>query len=152
MPRTCSQQQEKPPKWEAPTLQQRVVPARHTCRKSTQSTKDSVQSKIINKRDQLFFFQEEGGIGTSLFFFLKKYLFIYLFIYCWLCWVFVPFRVLSLVVASEGYSLVRMQASHCGGFSCCGAHVLGQAGSVGVACGFSCPVACRIFLEQGLNL
>ena len=46
--------------------------------------------------------------------FLKNiYLFIYcLFIYFWLCWVFVAAHGLSLVVASGGYSLLR-----CVGFS-----------------------------------
>ena len=35
----------------------------------------------------------------------------------------------SLAVASRGYSGV---ASHCGGFSCCGALALGHVSSVGV--------------------
>ena len=42
-------------------------------------------------------------------------------------------------------------ASHCGGFSCCGAWAPGGVGSVFVACGFSCSVACGIFLDQGSN-
>ena len=63
------------------------------------------------------------------------------------------------------------RASHCGGFSCCGAQALGtrasqlwhagsvvvarglwSAGSVVVVHGLSCSVACGIFLDQGLNL
>ena len=56
------------------------------------------------------------------------------------------------------------QASHCGGFSCCGAWALGSqgsvvvayglqsAGSVVVAHGFSCFVECGIFLDQESNL
>ena len=49
------------------------------------------------------------------------YLFTYLFIF-WLCWVFVSVRGLSLVVASGGAPLHRgARASHCRGFSCCGA-------------------------------
>ena len=39
------------------------------------------------------------------FFFLVVYYFIYLFIYFWLCWVFVAARGLSLVPATAGYSL-----------------------------------------------
>jgi len=44
---------------------------------------------------------------------------IILFIYFWLCWVFIASRAISLTVASEGYSVagVHAWASHCGGFS-----------------------------------
>ena len=54
-------------------------------------------------------------------------------------------------------------ASHCSGFSCCGARALGvrasvvvsrglqSAGSVAVAHGLSCSVACGIFPDQGSN-
>ena len=52
-----------------------------------------------------------------------------LFIYFWLCWVFVAVRGLSLVAASG--------ASHCGGFSCCQSWALGAQASVAVACGLS---------------
>ena len=45
-------------------------------------------------------------------FFVKNYLFIYLFIYFWLHWVFGAARGLSLVVVSGGYSSLR-----CAGFS-----------------------------------
>ena len=41
--------------------------------------------------------------------------------------------------------------SHCGGFSCFGAWALVHDGSVAVAHGLSCPAACGIFLDQGLN-
>ena len=58
-------------------------------------------------------------------------LFIYLFI--WLCWVFVAGRGLSLVVASGAALRCGVQASHCGGFSCCGAQALGAQASVVVA-------------------
>ena len=43
------------------------------------------------------------SVPSCLFFFFNK--FIYLFIYFWLCWVFVAARRLSLVAASGGYSL-----------------------------------------------
>ena len=45
---------------------------------------------------------------------------------------------LSLVVASAGATLhCGAWASHCGGFSCCGAWALGARASVVVACGLS---------------
>ena len=57
------------------------------------------------------------GSPHIFFFFL-----IYLFIYLWLCWVFVSVRGLSLVVASGGHSSSRCAwASHYRGLSCCGA-------------------------------
>ena len=43
----------------------------------------------------------------------------------------------------------RVQASHCGGFSCCGARALGPAGSVVVVHGINCPTQ---FQEQESNL
>ena len=66
-------------------------------------------------------------------FFLNK-IFIYLFIYLWLCWAFVSVQGLSLVVVSGGYSslqcpgfslrwllLLRSTGSRRVGFSSCGA-------------------------------
>ena len=83
-------------------------------------------------------------------FFLKIILFHYFF-YLWLCWVFISVRGLSLVVASGGHSssrcadlsllrplLLRSTGSRC-------------AGSVTVAHGPSCSVACGIFPDQGSN-
>ena len=71
-----------------------------------------------------------------------------LFIYLWLCWVFVAVRGLSLVVASGGYSSLWCVASYCGGFSCCGAQALGAWASVAVARGLSScgsqAVECRL--------
>ena len=77
--------------------------------------------------------------------------FIYLFIYLWLCWVFVSVRGLSPVAASGGHSssrraglslswplLLRSTGSRC-------------AGSVVVAHGPSCSTACGIFPDQGSN-
>ena len=87
----------------------------------------------------------------SLFF---KFLFIYLFIYIyfWLCWVFVSMQGLSLVAASGGHS-----SSRCAGFSLSRPLLLRstgsrRAGSVVVAHGPSCSVACGIFPDQGSNL
>ena len=68
------------------------------------------------------------------FFFLSLFI---LFIYFWLCWVFVAARGLSLVVASGGYSLLRCEGfslrwllllrstgSRCAGFNSCGLRAL----------------------------
>ena len=41
------------------------------------------------------------------------------------------------------------QASHCGGFSCCRAQALGLIALVVGTLGLSCPIACRVFLDQG---
>ena len=73
----------------------------------------------------------------SIFFFLILFYFISLFLYFWLCWVFVAARGLSLVVVSRATLCYGTQASHCGGFSCCGAQALGAQASVVVACGLS---------------
>ena len=43
------------------------------------------------------------------------------------------------------------RASHCGGFSGCGARALGAWASVAVAHGLSCSAACGIFPDQGWN-
>ena len=72
----------------------------------------------------------------------------YLFIYFWPCWVFTALHQLSLLAVSEGSSAC---ASHCSGFSCCGAWVPGLAGSVVVAHGLSCPEACGILWDKGWN-
>ena len=83
--------------------------------------------------------------------FLKGTLFIYLFIYFWLCCVFVSVRGLSLVAASGGHS-----SSRCAGLSLSRPLLLrstssGRAGSVVVAHGPSCSAACGIFPDQGSN-
>ena len=79
------------------------------------------------------------------------YLFIYLFIYFWLCWVFVSVWGLSLVAASGGHS-----SSRCAGLSLSWPLLLWstgsrRAGSVVVAHGPSCSMACGIFPDQGSN-
>ena len=78
--------------------------------------------------------------GILLFFILFIYLFLNIFIYLfyfWLRWVFVAACGLSLVAASGGTLRRGAQASHCGGFSCCGARALGAQASVVVARGLS---------------
>ena len=77
--------------------------------------------------------------------------FVYLFIYFWLCWVFVAACRLSLVAASGGHS-----SSRCAGLSLSRPLLLRStgsrhAGSVVVAHGRSCSVACGIFPDQGSN-
>ena len=86
-------------------------------------------------------------------YFLIFYLFIYLFIYIyfWLCWVFVSVRGLSPFAASGGHS-----SSRCAGLSLSRPLLLWStgsrcAGSVVVADGPSCSVACGIFPDQGSN-
>ena len=76
----------------------------------------------------------------------------YLFIYLWLCWVFVSVRGLSPVAASRGHS-----SSRCASLSLSRRLLLRstgsrRAGSVIVAQGPSCSAACGIFPDQGMNL
>ena len=82
------------------------------------------------------------------FFFLN---FIYLFIYVWLCWIFVSVRGLSPVAASGGHS-----SSLCEGLSPSRPLLLRstgsrRAGSAVVAHGLSCSAACGILPDQGSN-
>ena len=78
-------------------------------------------------------------------------IFIYLFIYFWLCRVFVFVWGLSLVAASGGHS-----SSRCVGLSLSRPLLLQstgsrRAGSVVMAHGPSCSAACGIFPDQGWN-
>ena len=82
-------------------------------------------------------------LWASAFFFFN------LFIYFWLCWVFVSVRGLSLVAASGGHS-----SSRCAGLSLSWPLLLRstssrRTGSVIVAHGPSCSAACGIFPDQG---
>ena len=75
----------------------------------------------------------------------------HLFIYFWLCWVFVSVRGLSLVAASGGHS-----SSRCASLSLSRPLLLWstgsrRAGSVTVAHGPSCSAACGILPDQGSN-
>ena len=83
---------------------------------------------------------------SSIFFFNK-----FIYFYFWLCWVFVSVLGLSLVVASGGHS-----SSQCAGLSLSLPLLLRstgsrRAGSVVVAHGPSCSVACGIFPDQSSN-
>ena len=69
-----------------------------------------------------------------------------------LCWVFIAAcRLFSSCSEWWLLSSCSAQASHCSGFSCCGAQALGCMGSVVVAHGLSCSVVCGIFQDQGSN-
>ena len=88
-----------------------------------------------------------GSFLQTLFFFFLKYLFIYL----WLCWVFISARGLSPVVASRGHS-----SSRCTDLSLSRPFLLRstgsrRAGSAIVAHGPSCSAACGILPDQGSN-
>ena len=95
-----------------------------------------------------------SSLSTLSFVFRKVFLknkFIYLFIYFWLCWVFVSVRGLSLVAASGGHS-----SSRCAGLSLSRPLLLRSTGSrravlVIVAHGPSCSAACGILPDQGSN-
>ena len=94
-----------------------------------------------------------GAEISCIFLFFKDafFKFIYLFIYLWLCWVFVSVRGLSLVVANGGHS-----SSRCVGLSLLRSVLLRstgsrRAGSVIVAHGPSCSAARGIFPDQGSN-
>ena len=84
--------------------------------------------------------------------FLFVCLFVFnLFIYFWLCWVFVSVHGLSLVAASGGHS-----SSQCAGLSLSRPLLLWstgsrRAGSAIAAHGPSCSTACGIFPDQGSN-
>ena len=82
--------------------------------------------------------------------FYKEVFNYYLFIYFWLCWVFVSVLGLSLVAASRGHS-----SSRCTGLSLLRPLLWStgsrRAGSVIVAHGSSCSAACGIFPDQGSN-
>ena len=66
-------------------------------------------------------------INVLFFFFVNLFI---LFIYFWLCWVFVAARRFSLVGESGATLRCGERASHCGGFSHCGAWALGVRSSV----------------------
>ena len=96
-------------------------------------------------------FLTTGPPGKSLYLFFFFFKEIYLFIYFWLCWVFVSVRGLSPVAASGGHSSAR-----CAGLSLSRPLPLRRTGSrrtgsVVVAHGLSCSVACGIFPDQGSN-
>ena len=99
----------------------------------------------------LFFFFFKDFQRNSYWFFVFCFFKFYLFIYLWLCWVFVSVRGLSLVAASGGHS-----SSRCAGLSLSWPLLLRstssrRSGSAIVAHGPSCSAACGIFPDQGSN-
>ena len=117
-----------------------------------------VKTKLVQDWSLIFsLLREQIFLEVCFFFFFLKfwcsvfYKFIYLFIYFWLCWVFVSVRGLSPVAASGGHS-----SSRCAGLSLSRPLLLRSAGSrcagsVVVAHGPSCSAACGIFPDQGSN-
>ena len=100
----------------------------------------------LEEGSSVFFFK--GNLMAMLAFFFN---FIYLFIYFWLCWVFVSVRGLSPVAANRGHS-----SSRCAGLSLSWPLLLWStgsrcAGSVVVAHGPSRSAACGILPDQGSN-
>ena len=106
---------------------------------------------VLCSRKAIVFFRL-GEVVCFVFFLTLFFLnFIYLFIYLWLCWVFISVRGLSLVAASGGHS-----SSRCAGLSLSRPLLLQSTGSrradsVIVAHGPSCSAACGIFPDQGSN-
>ena len=106
--------------------------------------------KYLKKRYFLIVTEsQEVFLKSSLHFFSQN--FIYLFIYLWLCWVFVSVWGLSLVAASGGHS-----SSQCAGLWLSWPLPLRstgsrRAGSAIVAHGLSRSAACGIFPDQGSN-
>ena len=91
---------------------------------------------------------QPGTTSWALYLFIRI-LFIYHFS---LCWAFVAANGRSLVVVSGGFSLAEV----CGFLTAVappGAErgLCGVWASVAVAHGLSCPVACRLLPDQGLN-
>ena len=105
-------------------------------------------SRLQSVAFDVFIFKRIALLKHDYFFFNK---FVYLFIYFWLCWVFVSVQGLSIVAASGGHS-----SSRCAGLSLSRPLLLRstgsrRTGSVVVAHGPSCSVACGIFPDQGSN-
>ena len=71
--------------------------------------------------------------------------------YFWFHWVLIPVRGLSLAVASGGCSLWQCTGVSLEWFLLLRSTNPRARASVGVVHGLSCPVACGIFLDQGLN-
>ena len=86
---------------------------------------------------------------SKLFFLFNK--FIYLFIYFWLCWVFVSVRGLSPVAGSGGHSSSRRAGLSLSWPLLLRSTGSRRAGSVVVAHGLSCSAACGILPDQGSN-
>ena len=86
---------------------------------------------------------------------LKGSIFHYLLTYFWLHWVCIAvldFLQSKALKQQAGAALpFSVLASHCSGFSCCGAWALGPWASVLVARRLGCSAKCGIFPDQGSN-
>ena len=90
-----------------------------------------------------------AGGHTARFCFL--FFFLNLFIYLWLCWVFVSVRGLPLAAASGGHSSSRRAGLSPSRPLLLRSTGSRRAGSVVVAHGSSCSAACGILPDQGSN-
>ena len=86
---------------------------------------------------QLSLYITEAVINTDANLHLLFLFYIILFVYFWLCWVFTALQVFSSCGEQELLSSCSGRASHCGGFSCCRAQVLGARASAVAAHGLS---------------
>ena len=107
---------------------------------------------LLSCQESTFWFFGRMNIswkGKSVHLYLRITFFFFFFF--WLCWVFVSVQGFSLVAASGGHS-----SSRCAGLSLSRPLLLRstgsrRAGSVVVAHGRSCYMACGIFPDQGSN-
>ena len=103
----------------------------------SEGLKEDISPLALGGPTILFFFKAEGVL---------LFLFIYLCIYFWLCWVFVAARGLSLVAVSGGYSSLR-----CAGFSLLWLLLLRSTGSrrAGFSSCGSRALECRLMWHMG---
>ena len=101
-------------------------------------------------KNQILLQNDCQKISLKFPFFKKNYLFIYLF-YFWLCWVFVSVRGLSPVAASGGHASSRRAGLSLSRPLLLRSTGSRRSGSVVVAHGPSCSVACGILPDQGSN-
>ena len=105
------------------------------------------------------FFTQQHVVNIFPSFLLKIYIIIFIFIFKNFFKNFIYFILVALGLRCCTWVFLWLwrvgatlhcgaQASHCGGFPCCGSR---HAGSVVVAHGLSCSGACGIFPDQGLN-
>ena len=106
-------------------------------------------------------FSQGCSQGSTLSPLEKNILYIYIYIYIFFFFFFKTFILaeVGLHCCTQAFSSCiewvllsgcSVWAFHCSGFSCCEARVL-ESGSVVVAHGHSCSMACGIFLDQGSN-
>ena len=142
-------------RWNIPDTQRQKGKIKAACMYPPDTPKDSNTTYyvMITVTARLFFNLSNGLLapqGQGLCIILKKIFLIYLFL-----------AVLGLLCCKQAFSSCGewgllsscpAPASHCCGFSYCGAQALATWASVLVVHGLSCPMACGIFLDQGLNL